>query len=65
MDSNPLANVTVLGVKTAPASVQLNGKALEQSAWQYQQDASVLAVTNLSDQTSGGAWRSNWTISWA
>lgn len=56
--------MTVLGVKTAPTAVRLNGKALEQSAWEYLQDTSVLAVTNLNDQTFGGAWCSNWTISW-
>jgi len=64
-DSNPLANVTVLGVKTAPSSVQLNGKALEQSTWEYQKDTSVLAISKLNDQTSSGAWCSNWTITWA
>ncbi|OIW26130.1 glycoside hydrolase family 31 protein [Coniochaeta ligniaria NRRL 30616] len=64
VDSNPLANVTVLGVKTAPASVELNGKALEKSTWEYSTDSSVLAITSLNDQTSGGAWCSNWTITW-
>jgi alpha-glucosidase len=65
VDSNPLANVTVLGVKTAPSSVQLNAKPLEQSTWEYQQDSSVLAIRHLNDQTSGGAWCSNWTLNWA
>jgi alpha-glucosidase len=65
VDSNALANVTVLGVKSAPAGVQLNGKALDQSTWEYVKDTSVLAITGLNGQTSGGAWCSNWTITWA
>ncbi|KAB5578414.1 putative alpha-glucosidase precursor [Coniochaeta sp. 2T2.1] len=64
-DSNPLANITVLGVKSAPANVQLNGKALEQSTWEYEKDSSVLAVTKLNDQTYSGAWSANWTLTWA
>ena len=64
-DSNPLANVTVLGVKSAPGTVQLNGKALEQSKWEFESDTSVLAITKLNDQTAGGAWSTNWTLTWA
>jgi alpha-glucosidase len=63
-DTNALANVTVLGVKVAPASVQLNGKDLEQTTWDYQEASSVLAITQLNNLTSGGAWSSNWTLTW-
>lgn len=64
-DPNPLANVTVLGVKAAPTSVKFNGKALEEESWEYAAASSVLSITELGRLTAGGTYNANWTVTWS
>ena len=63
-DTNPLANVTVIGVDSAPGSVTLNGQAVS-SGVNYDSSSKVLAVKGLQSSTSEGAWVADWTLSWA
>lgn len=62
-ETNPLANVTVMGVSCAPGSdgVTFNGKAV---ASRYNATLRVLFVEGLQDVTAGGAWDGNWVLRW-
>jgi alpha-glucosidase len=62
--SQPLANVTVLGVNAAPQSLTLNGQQLS-SGWTYNDTSKALAISGLSNSTSEGAWAQDWTLSWS
>ena len=63
-DTNPLANVTVIGVDSAPGSVTLNGQTVS-SGVNYDSSSKVLTVKGLQSSTSEGAWAADWTLSWA
>ena len=62
-DTNPLANVTVMGVASQPSSVMLNGEKVS-SGVSYDGSSKVLSVKGLQSLTSGGAWAQDWTLSW-
>ncbi|GAB7356060.1 hypothetical protein MBLNU459_g6677t1 [Dothideomycetes sp. NU459] len=62
-DTNSLANVTVLGVQSAPANVTLNGKVIA-SGVDYNSTSQLLKVTGLQSETCSGAWASDWVLSW-
>ena len=65
VDRNPLANVTVMGVTTAPAgTVALNGVAVVAEALKYNSSSQVLSVTGLNDVTKAGAWSGDWVLRW-
>ena len=61
--SQPLANVTILGVSSAPQNVTLNGMSLMD--WQYNNTSSALMVAGLANSTSQGAWAQDWTLRWS
>lgn len=61
--SQPLANVTILGVSSAPQNVTLNGMSLMD--WQYNDTSSALMVAGLANSTSQGAWAQDWTLRWS
>lgn len=61
--AQPLANVTVLGVSSAPASVSWNGEVV--NTVNYNATSQVLSVTGLTGCTAGGAWSQDWTLTWA
>jgi alpha-glucosidase len=63
-DVQPLANVTVLGVKDAVKSVTFNGNSLK-SGWNYNGTSKVLDVKGLADSTAKGAWTGDWVLKWA
>ena len=63
-DTNPLANVTIMGVASKPSSVTLNGEAIS-SGVSYDKSSKVLSVKGLQSVTGGGAWAQDWTLSWA
>jgi len=60
-DTNPLANVTVLGVKGC-GSVKFNGEVVEGAKWD--QGTKVLSVTGLGGLAKDGAWKGDWELSW-
>lgn len=62
-DTNPLANVTILGVPSTVSNVTLNGAALS-SGWTYNSTTQVLAVTGLTKSTATGAWTNDWVLKW-
>ena len=61
-DTNPLANVTVMGVQSSPRNVTLNGVSV--SATKYNSTSQVLSVTGLRNATSTGAWSTDWVLRW-
>ncbi|KAL6713826.1 hypothetical protein ACLMJK_008320 [Lecanora helva] len=63
-DTNPLANVTVLGVQQDVNIVSLNGVALPSSSVKYNTTSKALVVTGLNNATSDGAWKSDWILRW-
>jgi len=63
-DTNPLANVTVLGVKNTVSRVSLDNATIS-SGWSYDSTTQVLAVTGLGNRTSAGAFAKNWTLTWS
>jgi alpha-glucosidase len=62
-DTNPLANVTIMGVLASVSNVTLNGAALT-SGWIYNASTRVLEVRDLKNSTSRGAWASDWVLRW-
>ena len=62
-DTNPLANVTIMGVASEPSSVTLNGQAID-SGVSYDSSSKVLAIKGLQSATSSGAWAQDWILSW-
>lgn len=63
-DTNPLANVTVLGVQDAVTNVSLNGMAVPGSSVSYNKASKALTVTGLNKATSAGAWSKEWVLRW-
>lgn len=63
-DTNPLANVTVLGVGSEPSSITLNGEKISNGV-NYDGDSKVLTVKGLQSATGEGAWAQDWELSWA
>jgi alpha-glucosidase len=61
--SQPLANVTILGVDTAPQSITLNGASL--MGWNYNDTSRALQITGLAKSTNDGAWAQDWELRWS
>ncbi|KAI4171373.1 MAG: hypothetical protein LQ343_004329 [Gyalolechia ehrenbergii] len=64
-DTNPLANVTVLGVQDNVSSVSLNGVSVGEGSVRYNDTNKALVVSGLGGLTSGGAWREDWVLRWS
>jgi alpha-glucosidase len=64
VDTNPLGNVTVMGLFDGIGDVKLNNEAVDDKSVDYDEDSGVLRLTGLNDLTSGGAWKDDWTLSW-
>ncbi|KAJ9211489.1 CAZyme family GH31 [Paecilomyces variotii] len=64
VEKNPLANVTVLGVPTAPSSVTFNGAAVPRASVAYNSTSKTLFVGGLQDFTKTGAWADKWVLKW-
>ncbi|KAH6664232.1 glycosyl hydrolases family 31-domain-containing protein [Halenospora varia] len=62
-DTNPLANVTIMGVPSSVSNVTLNGASLS-SGWTYNTTSQVLTITGLANSTSTGAWTNDWVLRW-
>lgn len=65
IDTNPLANVTVLGVQDAVTQVSLNGVAVAGSSVHYDGSSKTLLVKGLDNATSAGAWSKDWVLRWS
>ncbi|KAL8848936.1 MAG: hypothetical protein Q9221_006030 [Calogaya cf. arnoldii] len=65
-DTNPLANITVLGVQNAPSNSNFtfNGASVNEDKVQYNENSKALVVTGLNALTSGGAWGQDWVLRW-
>ncbi|KAK6455633.1 Glucoamylase 1 precursor [Scheffersomyces xylosifermentans] len=57
--SQPLANVTILGVEHKPKQVQFDGSKVK-----FSYENSTIFVTNLETKTPSGAFANQFTISW-
>jgi len=64
VDTNTLANVTVMGVMSEPANVTLNGAPV-MSGMDYNSTSGCLSLTGLNNATSMGAWAQDWVLKWA
>ena len=63
-DTNPLANVTILGVLGGVSKISLNGLAVPGSSFHYNESSKALTVTGLSNATRAGAWSKDWVLRW-
>ena len=63
-DTNPLANITIMGVEDCDASVKLNGVVLGKPNVDCDDETGLLKITGLRNITRGGAWSRNWTLTW-
>lgn len=63
-ESQPLANVTVLGVSTPPSSVTFNNKRVLEQSVSYNATSKVLLVNGLQNFTNHGAWSNDWVLKW-
>lgn len=64
-DSNPLANVTVLGVADTVSVVSLNNVTVPDSCHSYDAKTKVLTITGLESLTKAGAWSAEWVLTWS
>jgi alpha-glucosidase len=64
VDSNPLANITIMGVPSAVSNLTLNGASLT-SGWTYDAESRVLEVKELNNVTASGAWAADWVLKWS
>ena len=64
-DTNPLANVTVLGVQQRVRNVTLNGAEVPQEDVSWNETTKALSVTGLRNLTKEGAWRVEWVLRWS
>ncbi|KAL1304342.1 hypothetical protein AAFC00_000741 [Neodothiora populina] len=62
-DTNSLANVTIMGVKSEPGNVTFNGVSVSSGA-EYNSTSNVLKITGLQNVTNSGAWTQDWVLSW-
>ena len=62
-DTNPLANVTLMGVLREPSAITLNGADVSGNAV-YDGASKVLSLMGVETATSSGAWAENWTLRW-
>ncbi|KAF2862030.1 glycoside hydrolase family 31 protein [Piedraia hortae CBS 480.64] len=60
-DGNPLANITIMGVASAPKTVTLNGVKLD--SFNYDKKMKSLTVTGLEKKVPA-AWEKNWKLTW-
>ena len=63
VDSNPLANIMVLGVASQPGNVTLNGSPLGNCVT-YDAATQRVTITGLQNSTTGGAWSQDWVLNW-
>lgn len=63
-DTNALANITILGVRSQPSNVSLNGESVTSYA-KYNSSSQVVSVNGLNSLTSAGAWSSDWVLEWS
>jgi alpha-glucosidase len=64
-DQSPLANITVMGLATAPRSMELNGEVLDASHWTYTAEKSLLVVSGLETKFRQGAFQKSWSLLWS
>ncbi|KAL9099583.1 MAG: hypothetical protein Q9163_004940 [Psora crenata] len=64
-DTNPLANVTVLGVQDPVHNVTLNGMTIPRTGVDYNATTKALVVSGLRNMTSSGAWAAEWVLRWS
>ncbi|KAK3987755.1 alpha-glucosidase [Cladorrhinum sp. PSN332] len=66
LDTNALRNATVLGLPKGPlpSKVSLNGMQLDSAYWTYSSGNSVLALHDLNDKFTKGAWTFGWNLTW-
>ncbi|KAI1420083.1 glycoside hydrolase family 31 protein [Xylaria sp. FL1777] len=62
---NPLGYVTVLGIEGDVFEVTFGETKLEPENWHLDTTTRVLRVDGLDMFTEGGAWTSDWTLSWS
>ena len=64
VDTNALANITILGVASQPSNVTLNGQDISSTA-SYNATSKVVSLQGLLNATSSGAWAQDWTLRWS
>ncbi|KAG0649653.1 Alpha-glucosidase [Hyphodiscus hymeniophilus] len=64
VDTNPLANVTILGVQSSISRVTLNNASIS-TGWTYNDTSKVLDIKGLSNVTFAGAWSRDWVLRWS
>lgn len=62
-DTNPLANITIMGVASQPSSVALNGREIS-AAMSYDGSSQVLSLRGL-QSVAPAAWAGDWTLTWS
>ncbi len=65
LDTNPLGNVTILGLQAAPSRVFVDGVTLSTVHWTYDATSKYLFLSALENFFAAGAWRSSWAVTWS
>ena len=63
-DTNPLANITILGAGRKPRNVTFNGHAIAAANVGYNEHSCILTICGLKDVTGMGAWTEDWALYW-
>ncbi|KAI9876606.1 MAG: hypothetical protein M1830_006124 [Pleopsidium flavum] len=64
IDTNPLANITILGVHSPVTKVSFNGMQIASACVEYDGARKVLSITGLRNSTMAGAWSKDWKLRW-
>ena len=54
-----------MGVVEAPGSVTLNGVQVGSDKVSYDESTGCLKIAGMQNNTSGGAWASDWVLRWS
>ncbi|KAH6853911.1 glycoside hydrolase family 31 protein [Chaetomium sp. MPI-CAGE-AT-0009] len=64
VDTNALANATVMGLAKGPVRVWVNSRVLDFENWDYDQERAALSLHGLNHLFPHGAWAERWEINW-
>ncbi|KAH8892329.1 glycoside hydrolase family 31 protein [Thozetella sp. PMI_491] len=63
--TNPLENITLMGIPVAPSHVMLNGDRIAKDQWTYNKTSQSLFLTGLQKYFISGAWAYDFMVRWS
>ncbi|KAI1329700.1 family 31 glycosyl hydrolase [Xylariaceae sp. FL0255] len=64
IDTNPMGNVTILGIEGKVSKVMFDGAKIDPQNWHFNSTSKALHIKRLDELTKKGAFNKGWTLSW-